>query len=367
MRQLSNIIQSVNISCFRNLTQLDLPCCSQVNVFYGKNGSGKTSILEAIHYLSLFKSFRTTSYLRLLQNQKKSFYISINLKSSDGIVRVGVERHASGAKKIRFDGEDVNSAAVLAKQLPVIMIDPHSYRFFHDGPKVRRSFVDFGLFHVEHNFYEVWKQFHYVLKQRNACLKQRRSREEVDAWSGEFCRLAELLDLSRKSYLKAFRIKYMAFLSTLLPNYSGVQLRYHSGWDSESSLEFLMEKSYYSDAKVGFTQLGPHRSDIQLYCESMVPAQDFFSQGQQKLASYALYLAQGAMLQEMREISPVYLIDDLPSELDADKNQQLVALLQRINAQIFVTGVQKEDLMCWKAGDDVNMFHVKQGEAVISQ
>jgi DNA replication and repair protein RecF len=227
---------------------------------------------------------------------------------------------------------------------------------------VRRSFIDFGLFHVEQKFYGVWKQFHYVLKQRNACLKQKLGKNEVAIWSKEFCELANTLDKYRKEYLDKFRVKYLELLTRILPNYDDIHLRYHSGWNSEYDLQDLLEQNYFSDNRIGFTQLGPHRADLQLYYSENIPAQDAFSQGQQKLASYALYLTQGALLQELQNISPIYLIDDLPSELDMDKNRQLVSILKEMQAQIFVTGVQKQDLEYWSSTDEVQMFHVKQGE-----
>ncbi|MCH9644965.1 MAG: DNA replication/repair protein RecF [Gammaproteobacteria bacterium] len=357
------MILDLQVTHFRNLSQLHLPYCSQYNVFYGKNGSGKTSILESIYYLSMFKSFRTSAYQRLLQYHKDSFSIFIKLQRDKKLIPIGVQRDNTGAKQIRINGEKVNSIALLAKQLPVIMINPHTYRFFHDGPKVRRSFMDFGLFHVKQEFYDVWKQYQHVLKQRNACLKQRAARNEVEAWASDFCSVAELIHQYRKEYLAIFELKYLALLEEILPDYKNLKLKYNPGWDIETSLATLLEQTYYADSKVGFTQQGPHRADLQLYYDNDIPVQDVFSQGQQKLASYALYLTQGAVLQQLEQVSPIYLIDDLPSELDCDRNSQIVEILKQINAQIFVTGVEKRDLESWADLKNMKMFHVKQGVA----
>ncbi len=143
-------ISQLTIHHFRNLSKVQFEPQPGINFFFGANGSGKTSILEAIYFLGLGRSFRTHLIQRIIHQGSEQFLLLAQINNPDNPFLVGMERSLQGEKKIRVNGESVNSVATIAKQLPLQLLSTESHRFFHDGPKVRRQYLDWGVFHVEH-------------------------------------------------------------------------------------------------------------------------------------------------------------------------------------------------------------------------
>jgi len=353
-------ITQLVINQFRNLAEVKLEPIMGMNAFYGQNGSGKTSILEAIYFLGMGRSFRTHCVQRIIHHQADQFILFAQIQRDDQVQPVGVERSRQGDKKIRLNGETICSLAPLAKQLPLQLLTTESHRYFHDGPKPRRQFLDWGVFHVEPQFYPVWQQFQKALRQRNAGLKSQLPRHEIEVWNQEIVRLSALLDRYRKDYIAHLNPLLTDLLAIVLPE-SNLHLRYSRGWSLERDLSEVLAASLSRDQQLGYTQYGPQRADLQLYAET-TPVCDFLSQGQQKLATYALHLAQGLLLQKLTAQSPIYLIDDLPSELDPEKRRFVATILTQLHAQVFITGITPTELSDMLPNQQSQMFHVKHGQ-----
>ncbi len=349
------------INQFRNLTAVVLEPQAGINIFYGQNGSGKTSILEAIYFLGLGRSFRTHLVPRIIQHDANQFTLFAQLQHENQIQPVGVERSRQGEKRMRINGETVTSLAPLAKQLPLQLLTTESHRYFHDGPKPRRQYLDWGVFHVEPGFYSMWQQFQKVLKQRNAGLKSQLNAREVGVWNPELIRLSNTFDQYRKDYIAQLQPILTSLLAIVLPEVDQLTLRYFRGWSRERDFAEVLSESLARDQQLGYTQYGPQRADLQLYADK-TPVCDDLSQGQQKLAAYALHLAQGLLLQKITQQSPIYLIDDLPSELDPEKRRFITHILTELHAQVFITGITQEELSNMIPLDQVQMFHVEQGQ-----
>ncbi len=329
-----------------------------MNIFDGQNGSGKTSILEAIYFLGLGRSFRTSLTQRVIHDHADKLMVFAQLKQPGGQSHsLGIERSRKGEKKIRINGESITSLAALAKELPLQLLTTESHRYFHDGPKIRRQCLDWGVFHVEPEFYSVWQQLQKALKQRNASLKNQLSRNEIEVWNYEIVQLSILLDQHRKDYVEKLNPLLTDLLQTFLPELD-LQLRYFRGWSQEKDLMEVLTGSLSRDLQLGYTQFGPQRADLQMYA-GKVPAGDFLSQGQQKLAAYALHLAQGLLLQKYTQQSPIYLIDDLPSELDPEKRRFVAAVLTQLQSQVFITGITLDELSEMIPSRQASMFHVE--------
>ena len=360
MPSLNFHINKLSINNFRNLTTTELNTSKQFNIFYGNNGSGKTSILEAINYMSVGKSFRTSAFQRIIQHNQQEFQIFLQTTRKSKLNSLGLSKNLDGSRNIHINGEKERSAAALAQHLPVIFIDTHSYRYFHDGPKLRRSFMDFGLFHVEQSFHSHWKKLQSVLRQRNASLKQGLSYNNVSIWDEDLVFHSNTIDQLRSSYLSLLRPLLDKLLQELLGDLGKFSLNYNRGWSFEEDIGSLLKNGYFQDRRYGATQNGPHRADLSLECNGL-PVKDVLSQGQQKIASYVLYLAQGLLMSEKMGIAPIFLIDDLPSELDSQRSSQLIEILIKLDSQIFITGIKKRDLLDWEKSSSSAMFHVEHG------
>lgn len=348
----------LQISDFRNLRIATLQPSPHFNIFYGQNGAGKTSILEAIYYLSFGRSFRTSNSSRLIHKDSQQFSLFSQLQSANNIIPIGIERNALTGRRIHLNGDNIRTIAPVAELLPIQLISTDSYRFFHDGPKIRRQFMNWGLFHVEPRFFPLWQQLLLLLKQRNAALKARASIAELSVWNDELIDLSEQINQIRKEYIVLLQPVLENLIRTVLNKFS-LKIDYSPGWSSTNTYAEALKQSYFKDQALGYTSVGPHRADMQLLLEGQ-PAGEILSQGQQKLASYALYLAQGQLVRTLSNKSPLYLIDDLPSELDQEKRFCIASILKELNAQVFITGITPEELRDVIAFDKAQLFHVKQ-------
>lgn len=353
-------IQTFQITQFRNLLNASIDCSPRFNLFYGDNGAGKTSILEAIYYLSLSKSFRTSHIDRLIYENKDNFVIFSRFLQNNVSIPIGIQRSRYTGSVVHINEEAVRSTAEVSRYLPIQFIGSDSHRILTDGPKARRQFLDWGLFYTNPDFYILWKQFQKTLNHRNAALKARAPKDEIIVWNQQFAQHAESLHTMRQDYIHSFLPYFKQIISTLLDS-TPIQLQYSPGWDTNDQLLFCLEKNIFREIQIGHTLFGPHRADLVVTCENN-SAQDVLSQGQQKLVSYALRLAQGLHFQSTTNESPIYLIDDLPSELDSQKRSLVISILNKIDAQVFITGIEQanfDEIMVLNGQN--RMFHVKHG------
>jgi len=334
---------------------LTLEPIQSFNLIYGANGSGKSSILEAIHILGIGRSFRSRTASSVINHEADSLSVFGNIEKTTKIP-AGIEKSRRGNTKIRIAGSDVTTIAELAELLPIQLINPDSYRLLDAGPKYRRQFMDWGLFHVEQSFYDAWRRLQRTLKQRNAAL---RDGQEVSVWDPELVEVSEKLHQLRASFM----VELLPFVQDVLKELCDLEdlsFNYFPGWDVDRGLEAVLRTAHRRDRELGFTQYGPHRADLQVK-SGKLPVHAVLSRGQQKLLVCALSLAQGALVRTLVNKRCIYLIDDLPAELDVAHRRNLVKMLGRLSSQVFVTSVEKEALSSVIKGYDVKMFHVEHG------
>lgn len=351
----------LDVANFRNLTSIKLePAFSGFNLIYGRNGSGKTSLLEAIYYLSLGRSFRSSLVGRIVQNAADKFLVFAQTIASEGqSISIGIERQLQGEIKIRIAGQDVYSTAALADLTPVQLINSQCYNLLDAGPVFRRKYLDWGVFYLNNDFLRVWRDFGQALKQRNSALRSQRPKKEIDAWTQELIVKGVLLDQLRREYTERLLPLLTQTAVELLPH-SDIRVIYQSGWNEEVDYKDVLMASFDRDIQLGYTQFGPHRADLKITINKVI-AKDILSRGQQKLFVCAMILAQGALLHSGANKKPIYLIDDLPAELDIVSRTNLIALLSKQETQIFVTAVERESLGECLSMFPLKMFHVEHG------
>lgn len=356
-------IITFHLTHFRNLTSAEFTCSPHFNLFFGDNAAGKTSILEAIYYLSNAKSFRTPQHDLIIQRTQPALTIFAELTNQH---HIGLERSRENQLQLRMNHGTVRSISALAQLLPIQLISSDSDRILSDGPKNRRQLIDWGLFHTVPPFFQQWKSFQTVLELRNAALKAHASRHELLVWNKEFSAIAEQIHQSRVAYVSDFLPHFHKIMSVLLPNIT-IETCYAPGWDVSMTLEACLDQHVSRETLLGHTAYGPHRADWLLLVDG-VAAHNILSQGQHKLVSYAMRLAQGLQLRAALGKSPIYLIDDLPSELDQNKRSLVTQILSNLDAQVFITGIKSADLDEIMALNSENrMFHVKQGAVLETQ
>jgi len=360
-------ITLLRVSGFRNLSSIELsPSVGGLNVIYGENGSGKTSLLEAIYCLSHGRSFRSTVTNTIINHQVDQFSLFAQLiNESDNPITIGVERHRNGALRLRTDKKDAATISELASYLPVRMINPDSYQIVESGPLFRRKYLDWGLFYQNPAFLPCWRSYERILKQRNSLLRNKRSRQEIDAWTAELMKYGDELTQLRQNYVQDL-LPFVQNITHELLQQSEFTMEYQPGWNSSFTYRDSLDKNFSEDWQFGYTQFGPHRAELDININGLT-ARHFLSRGQQKLLICAIILAQGMLLTQATNKRLIYLVDDLPSELDEQNKARLISLLLSKKMQIFITAIESKwvvDLIDQNVIQDhpVTVFHVKHGQ-----
>lgn len=336
------MITNLQIVNFRNFEHISIEPTHGLNIIYGKNASGKTSLLEAIYFLGTGHSFRSHHIHQIIKNNADQLTLFCKINNNDAQSSLGIEKNRAGLFNIRINQENAHSAAELAKKIPLQIVTPHHKSLLEDGPQAKRKFIDWGVFHVEHDFIEHWKRYHHGLKQRNAALKTAAHKNEVSIWDQELNTSSKKIDEARKYYLESFVLSFNEIIKKILPNID-FKFKLHSGWETKLDLPELWEKNYKKDLAMGFTQYGPHRADIIMLANNH-PIKEVLSRGQQKLFVYALKISQGELLARLTLKNCIYLIDDIEAELDTDNQEKIIALLLENKSQIFATVLQEDKL-----------------------
>lgn len=356
-------ISRLQLTSLRSISNLSLDASPEINIIHGPNGSGKTSVLEAIHLLSLGRSFRTHQARHVIsEGQLEATSFAQLLDHTGSVVGgLGVSRSNQGELRARFQSQDIDTAG-LASLLPVQVIDSDSFSLLDGSPAIRRQFADWGGFHHSSRFISVWRGFQRALKQRNSLLKYAKIDQSLlQVWNREFLSYSEELTRLRHAYIEALKPQFENILGALVTGLD-VDFRYSRGWDKERSLDELLNEGLERDLRQGFTGAGPQRADLRFKVSGRNAA-EHLSRGQKKLVVSALKLAQGRVYSDISGSSCIYLIDDLPAELDAGHLGKFCSYLKASNSQCFITCVDPELLTrLWGPSEQGRLFQLNDGQ-----
>lgn len=352
-------LERLTVDAVRNLSQQRIHLGSGANVFFGLNGSGKTSILEAVHLLGLGRSFRTHSARPLIQHGREECLVQAQAVAGGRGRALGVRRYRSGGADLRLDGRATQSVAELARALPLVVLDTDSMDLIAGPPDARRKYLDTFLFHVEQGFMDVWRRYQRVLRQRNACLR-RGTLDEASAWTGELSRAGQNLADMRRRAAEALAESFHELAGSLSEALAGAEFVFRQGWEQGKSLDDVLARGLESDLSRGFTQAGPHRCDVRVLVDRR-PAADVMSRGQMKLAAIAMKLAQARLILRQRGEPPLCLVDDITAELDVGHAARVCEILRAVGGQVLLTSVKQDEIPALWPGPDLTMFHVEHG------
>lgn len=376
-------ITELHIHHFRNIhhAQLQPAMC---NVFLGKNGSGKTSILESIYLLSRGKSFRHHQPKHYIEHGYPQTTLFARLQSHDNQQQtVAIEKSLDATTQLRLDGQTVVTQSPLAKLLPALLFEPITLNSLEKGSQARRELLDWLMFHVEPNFHPQWLAYQKLLKQRNSLLKQLASitqlsdwqRQELQAWDTALSSHAAVIHGLRAQIIAIWQTKFKEQVAIFLPHVAEkLRLRYSIGFDPKIGLAALLSERLEQDIELGYTRMGCHRADINIMLDDETtddsgqrhkfsyPATDVLSRGEKKLLMTALRLSQLPLLNQADKI-PLVLLDDITAELDDKALSILLNGLKQVNSQLFITSLSDEILPniqeIWQ--NDVKLFHLEKG------
>ena len=351
---MTNGLTAFKVEGFRHLATASLSFSPQLNVIHGANAAGKSSLLEAIYFLARAKSFLTPRLQRLIATEGSEVLVTGRVQNASGVHRLGVSFN-QGRTRVRLNGEDVRSLSEFAGLVPIQVLNTEAQRLLTEGPAERRSFLNWGVFHVEHTYREQWRRYQRGLRQRNAAL--RAGDESVaKAWETELAMAGEVVSEVRLRFLETLMHEWLALLQSWMP---GLQFtwRYRSGWVKGESLIQALRKGRPTELSQGFTLYGPHRADLVLVVDGH-PVSQRLSRGQQKIVVIALRLALLALWRKGSASRPILLLDDLAAELDAAHRELVMRHVHCMDVQTFITTIEAERVPFI---DQALWFHVEQG------
>lgn len=346
-------IEKMELIHFRNYEKLELQPHPEINLFFGENGSGKTNLLEAIHFCSLGKSHRLSQDANAVLIGEKAAAVRVEVRSrlSRSRIEIRISPGEENIKSVWIDGNRASRLSEMMGLLRCVIFSPEDLNLIREGPAVRRRFLDMMISQISRPYFIALQQYRTAMNHRSAIL--RTARLENRPVSG----MIEDFEQAMSDYAETIyreRVGHERFLSEMANEMyreiSGreqetFQIQYRSylksDRDGSPSLKEALRECREEDMKNGTTSVGPHRDDLSLMLNSR-NMKNYASQGQMRTGALSLKLAQLKVIQKVTGENPVLLLDDVMSELDPERRSNLLHILQ--DTQTFITCTDRSDL-----------------------
>ena len=352
------LVSSLYVENVRCIKKANIFLGEGVNLFFGANGSGKSSLLESLHILATGKSFRTSKMDGVKNFDSDNFTISSTI-NRNGFEKVVGYRKDKSNLDIRIDTVNVTRLSELILNFSLITFHANSIFIIEGEPQYRRRYIDWWLFHSNSEFYPEWLRYQKLLKQRNAALRQ--DNNFLDVWDEALAESGEIIDSLRKSALK---IMMDEVVSIIQRNYStqltAFSWQYNSGWPKDETLLSALKRNQQRDILYGFTSVGIHRGDLRFTFHGK-DAKEALSRGQQKTLSLIMLIALASIHKKILNETPIFMVDDISSELDHEHRYNLVEQLIDFGGQLLFTAIDKKDLR-FPTSTPVSTFVLQKGE-----
>lgn len=344
-------LEAWNLRCWERLR---IETDTGLNLLTGANGTGKSSVLEAIGLLGRGRSFRGGAREALLR--EGSDVLGLRAESVFGGQTHVLAMSREGLRwRMRRDGEEVRQLAELARLCPVLVFEAGFHSAAVGAPDLRRELWQWLLFHVEPGFLDGWREARRVLQQRNAALRAEAGDRELDAWDRQWIELAGALLATAGTWVARFAETLAQSLRELLPEFGEPRVSFDPGHDG--TLEVALGRARARDRALGYSTVGPHRWDWQLSLGGL-ERREHWSRGQQKCGALAMLLAAARCHGLAKGEWPLMLVDDLTAELDGAHQQLLLRELRNAGAQVFASSVEVGSILEYWDGPAA-WFHVE--------
>jgi DNA replication and repair protein RecF len=358
------IVTGIRLRNFRNHTDSTLEFGEGINALLGDNGEGKTNILEAVSYLSLTKSFYAATDGTVLQIGKEAFDLEGRIRSASGlnnVVRVVYSR-MPGEKLYEVNGSRPERLSSVIGRFPIVILSPENSAITFGGPVERRKFIDLVLSQVSPAYLEAVLEYRRVLKQRNRVLGDARARGTavaalIEPWDVSLVRNGSVIVARRRAFVDEFATYVTRAYRELVEEGERPEIAYVSsclppdGTDREEIERYMsgrLEERRSEEMRRGLTLVGPHRDDLGLAING-IPVQHYASQGQHKTMLVALKVAEFHFLSERSGERPIFLLDDVFSELDSHRASRILALASGLGQTMITTTDERafRDAVVW--------------------
>ena len=361
-------LQSLSLLNFKNYTDTEFTLIDGINIFTGNNGSGKTNILDAVHYLSMCKSYFTVSDVQNIMHNEAFAVINGNFIVDNLNEHILCSLRRDQKKVFKRNTEEYEKLAEHIGSFPVVMIAPQDHELITEGSDVRRKFIDGILAQVDAVYlYDLIKYNKFIL-QRNALLKQNSRNGSTDYSIFEFydlqiTALGNAIHQKRKLFFEIFEGLFQKRFNFIAANMEAVSIAYNSQL-FENSLGEILKTNFKKDLALEYTSAGIHKDDMEFKINGM-PVKKFGSQGQQKTYTTALKLAQFEYISIQKNSKPIVLLDDIYDKLDDNRVSKLMQMVNEHQfGQVLITDTNANRIknIFDKLNVDVKCFSVEQGQ-----
>ncbi len=356
------ILECLKAYNYRNLAATELSWNEKFNVVYGSNAQGKTNLLEAIYLFGHLKSFRNARGSDLIRHNAETARLNATIKRHK--VRHQLEiTLAKAGRTPKINGKTVQKLTQFLGHLRTVIFTPEELGIIKGYPAGRRALLDRAILQTDPTYLERVQEFDRVLRQRNQLLKQQSSFKELIPWNSAFVRTGGIIRYERINYLERFRSQLRLVYKEITGGTETADVHYSV---APGALQCLTEqlatdldKNYQREQKLGLTLAGPHRDDLEFLVDDRL-LRTFGSQGQQRSFLLAFKAAQVVDLEKQLKESPILLLDDLASELDASRQEGFFSFLLQRQSQVFLTAAQLPKLAI-SVRQTASYFKVDQG------
>lgn len=361
-------LQSLSLLHFKNYPEAEVSLIDGINIFTGNNGSGKTNILDAVHYLSMCKSYFTVSDVQNIMHTQAFAVINGEFIKDEIKEQVLCSLRRDQKKVFKRNAEEYEKLAEHIGCFPVVMIAPQDHELITEGSEVRRKFIDGILSQVDAIYLEDLIKYNKFITQRNALLKQNSRSGNTDYsvfefYDSQIIALGKTVHLKRKKFFETFENLFQKRFNFITDNTETVSISYASQLHDESFDE-LLKLNFRKDLALEYTSSGIHKDDIEFKINSM-PVKKFGSQGQQKTYTTALKLAQFEYISLLKNSKPIVLLDDIYDKLDDNRVNKLMQMVNEHQfGQVLITDTNAVRIknIFDTLQVEVNCFHVENGK-----
>ncbi|GAA4390380.1 DNA replication/repair protein RecF [Hymenobacter koreensis] len=362
-------LDSLHLLFFKNYDEANLSFSPHINCFVGENGSGKTNLLDAIHYLSLTKSAFSTADAQSMKQDADFFVVkgSFSMPDTGSTDTIQCSLRAGQKKVITHDKQPYERLSDHIGRYPVVLISPYDTDIIRQGSEERRKYFDSLMSQLDHVYLELLIQYSFLLRQRNALLKQFAERHTFDrdylqVLDEQMVPAGERLIQLRQEFLTTFIPVFQRHYLELSDSREEVTLDYKSQLPDES-FAALLRANERKDLSLQRTTVGPHKDDYTFLMNGL-SVKHYASQGQQKSYAIALKLAQFEVMAERKQHKPLLLLDDIFDRLDERRITRLLQLVANHTfGQIFLTDthLDRTDRVLAGLSEQIARFRVHQG------
>ena len=352
----------IDLRNFRCFDSLSVDLSSKSSLFYGKNGCGKTSILESIYVATSGRSFRTANLESLIKNGSKAFNIRAYDDTSGSVLELNKAKNIPISIKLNNSKVTISE---LVRAFPSFSIDSTTFFYNNNAPAYRRKQLDRGLFIASPDYAKDWFGYFRSLKQRNSALKLG-DLSQAKAYDHMLINHGEELNNARENLIYNVKEIYDDLVLKLKQEnkrakiFSGLEIYLKSGFDNKKGFMQSLEDANKNDLKRRITTIGPHKSDVLFESKGSL-IKDIFSRGEQKLLAILWSVSQNIYLGREFNLSPILLLDDLSSELDFEMLECFLPILKYIENRFVFSNIV--DLFGSKIdgnNQSCKKFHVEQ-------